>query len=1094
MVAISLSSVTKTFSLGLYDTATNRLVKTLASQSTKGLQTSIDWNGTNFLDIAQTATYTPRVLTVAPEFLKAFMPGTHASVWWPKTKRIRCGINAISNVFVEGTDVFVCATANEGGGLTFQVDRFDVGKFTNEVVRADFTLNQLCHCSDGKTLFIYFERAGFAIPDFERFVVGYNIDRTSGTYLSEVPFSTGILNNQFRSVIALKPGVEIQNEADGMSVQRNGNLLAVSSDGRIDIHDKNTGALIRSHSGIITQDLTRRHRLAFDALGNLWIAIDNTTLRSYTSASLTTATLSVFKTITFNGNIGSIAAHPIDPEYFIVPDRSTNQFKAITSTGRVLRTFGSSLVGGQVNNTTFKLDSGYGYQVSVGYDYTFWTADTSHGVGFQRIIEFVLSGTSTYTPRTFMYWQTNPYQSCGCFGDLTKIFRNAQQFNIDLNTLAPSKVGSSVGTNWWRAMIAAGFNPDTGSDGSGFSGFSAVYKFGANTIAYVKNSTGLGDRLVRLNNDGTVTLSNIYVRSFANNQADGTLLFFDTFNLFPPASTGSNRKVMIQTITGFDVNGFPIYSDPSVLTTLAVVGVAPPLPLDQSADNSVKALGYDATLNRVYLFSRSGREGGSIVQRYHMGVYDVPTGNLIEAYFPEGTWQQFGEYVSLETIGTLAQQMRMNKDALGRVWTIAQRNVELAGNLGPNVSWQPSGAQEGLLYLFCEGLFVGTIGGSLDSLDADIFIRIGNNFVFDFQLMPDGKFFIVQGNESDDLICYTVDPSKVTIASLPTVSAVAVTFTGPTASAQNTASTNFTLTPSAPWPTGTVITPSDDGFGGTFTPISITPAPGTTTPATFTYRLNSATIVNIKASITTGATNPRQLELLVGTLPDPTGYANLVSWHKSDSGVTSASNLVSAWASAVSGGINVTQATATRQPLLIPNALNGYPSLRFTKANSQTLSITGTCPANGAVPITIIVVARPSSVSTAGAFVKVGTDSTGYALGVGSGNLDTVGNSIIALDETRQFRASVVPLGTGFSVTSYRTLANNASSIWANGKSAINFDAATKVAPSATDNYSLGGYTNRYFDGDIVEVIIYQRSLSDTEMTNLLRHLQLKYF
>src|SRR6185369_7700007 len=71
-------------------------------------------------------------------------------------------------------------------------------------------------------------------------------------------------------------------------------------------------------------------------------------------------------------------------------------------------------------------------------------------------------------------------------------------------------------------------------------------------------------------------------------------------------------------------------------------------------------------------------------------------------------------------------------------------------------------------------------------------------------------------------------------------------------------------------------------------------------------------------------------------------------WLKADAGVTATAGKVTAWQDQSGKGNNATQATADLSPLLVPNAINGKPVLRFDGVDdflevpdSDSLSIAG---------------------------------------------------------------------------------------------------------------------------------------------------------
>lgn len=71
---------------------------------------------------------------------------------------------------------------------------------------------------------------------------------------------------------------------------------------------------------------------------------------------------------------------------------------------------------------------------------------------------------------------------------------------------------------------------------------------------------------------------------------------------------------------------------------------------------------------------------------------------------------------------------------------------------------------------------------------------------------------------------------------------------------------------------------------------------------------------------------------------DPISLNNLNLWLKSDTGVILQSGKVSNWIDVSDSSVNVSQSNATKQPLLVFNALNGYPVVDFD-ANDDAFNV-----------------------------------------------------------------------------------------------------------------------------------------------------------
>lgn len=70
----------------------------------------------------------------------------------------------------------------------------------------------------------------------------------------------------------------------------------------------------------------------------------------------------------------------------------------------------------------------------------------------------------------------------------------------------------------------------------------------------------------------------------------------------------------------------------------------------------------------------------------------------------------------------------------------------------------------------------------------------------------------------------------------------------------------------------------------------------------------------------------------------PADLPNLVLWLKPDVGKVQSSGYISEWDDQSSAGNNVYQAMASRQPLNVPGALNGYAAVRFDGSDDDLVS------------------------------------------------------------------------------------------------------------------------------------------------------------
>ncbi len=239
---------------------------------------------------------------------------------------------------------------------------------------------------------------------------------------------------------------------------------------------------------------------------------------------------------------------------------------------------------------------------------------------------------------------------------------------------------------------------------------------------------------------------------------------------------------------------------------------------------------------------------------------------------------------------------------------------------------------------------------------------------------------------------------------------------------------------------------------------------------------------------------------LLGSSPSiPTN--GLGVWLRADQGVTAdVSGTVTTW-SDQSGFKNDASGSAGAEPQLVSNALNGQPVVRFS--GIQYLSILedpSLDPANG---YTIISVAKTTSgsaqilVSKPWSSANYNSPYASYALGInGSGHvqstLTTVSqqsdllSSSTALDTTQPFMATAVYDGVlqqveGQGETPVVTPIVGAIDYGDFSEKRVTIGAASSATPQS------------YFNGDIAEVLIYNRALGPFELQEVAQYFTTKY-
>ncbi len=222
----------------------------------------------------------------------------------------------------------------------------------------------------------------------------------------------------------------------------------------------------------------------------------------------------------------------------------------------------------------------------------------------------------------------------------------------------------------------------------------------------------------------------------------------------------------------------------------------------------------------------------------------------------------------------------------------------------------------------------------------------------------------------------------------------------------------------------------------------------------------------------------------------PSNIPGLTAWYDAALGVTKdGGNRVSAWANQVAGdaNTNLAQATAGYQPLWNtsdPN-LNSKPSITFAKARSDEL-VSGTWSTPLAQPATWLVIGRLTSFSATGATVL-------------SGHVGGYENAIAWYTSNG---TSVLYAGTSlFSTTAYTAPLNFIRVSVFNGTNSRDY--VNTVSPLIGNAGTQGiqvlrvggspGTTAYDFDGEVTEILAYNRALTDDEIESLIDYAQNKY-
>ena len=225
----------------------------------------------------------------------------------------------------------------------------------------------------------------------------------------------------------------------------------------------------------------------------------------------------------------------------------------------------------------------------------------------------------------------------------------------------------------------------------------------------------------------------------------------------------------------------------------------------------------------------------------------------------------------------------------------------------------------------------------------------------------------------------------------------------------------------------------------------------------------------------------------------PSDYSDLVVWLKSDSGATFdiATQRVSAWADQSGNSNDVAQTTAANKPLRYGyGGINDKAYFDFDGTNDSFVS-------GSNLPVTtdftIFEVSKIDKASDnvfgwydSGAAISIGTDSSGYlTTTVNDGTTEITTNT--AVDNKESNHISILKKHNKRIDLEYYDSANSitATDNDAGFNNSFEFNATT---------FDVGSYNStNYMDGQLNELIIFNRALTDTEIAEVKGYLNLKY-
>lgn len=225
--------------------------------------------------------------------------------------------------------------------------------------------------------------------------------------------------------------------------------------------------------------------------------------------------------------------------------------------------------------------------------------------------------------------------------------------------------------------------------------------------------------------------------------------------------------------------------------------------------------------------------------------------------------------------------------------------------------------------------------------------------------------------------------------------------------------------------------------------------------------------------------------------------AGLKVWFAADQGVVASGTKVARWTDLSGSGADATQTAAASQPVLVDGALNGKPVVRFDGVNDF---LTFPYSPNGLTAMTIVLVSAAAQ------------DYDGTWNGVRNAPLfwnETGGWGTVHLSPFQRVVRFRFGTGQRANLPSYRledgpgmkyrsviAVKNGPTeSLFVDGKKVLTLGGKLSTIQRVRTQGNLGrGYNDdSFFAGDIAEVLVYQRALTDAEISQVSQYLQAKY-
>jgi len=207
----------------------------------------------------------------------------------------------------------------------------------------------------------------------------------------------------------------------------------------------------------------------------------------------------------------------------------------------------------------------------------------------------------------------------------------------------------------------------------------------------------------------------------------------------------------------------------------------------------------------------------------------------------------------------------------------------------------------------------------------------------------------------------------------------------------------------------------------------------------------------------------------------PLDIAGCQLWLNADSLAGADNSAVTTWDDSSASAYSFTQATSGQKPTLQTAELNGHQAVRFATTSSQELVST----ANVTIPATITFFIVSKQVGTAN-LVAFGSDGA-FFIHNGDGTIYPICAPAAPIDITVWACIAARANGSG-----------STSKLWLNGT--LNNTSTSSLSAITGSLARIGAFNSGYyFDGDVAEIIMYDSSLSDGDVSSVNSYLTAKY-